>query len=186
MVRHLTIIIAVLGCLCPALHAAEALPVRAFEAEIGGGITVPIDANYHDADRMIGPTFDLEMRYNFSNTPWACGILIGLDWATWDFNHNGEYSRHNRMLRFGLLGEYNFRQGHRVNPFASLGWCLGIPSSIGDAPTGSTSSGHVFVPKVGVEFYRWLRLNAFFQLSRKGYNVFGLTVGLTIGGRPKQ
>ena len=183
------IIIAIVAMVCAeqAAHAVEVQRVQPFEVELGGGMTVPIDDRYSGADRLIGPTFDLEMRYNFSGTPWACGMFVAMDWASWnqDSQIYNPYSHHNRTLRIGFLGEYNLRQGKRVNPFASMGIGVGFSDNIGDTATDPSRTLPVFVPKVGVEFYRWLRVNAFFQISQKGYNVFGLTVGFTLGGRPR-
>ena len=44
----------------------------------------------------------------------------------------------------------------------------------------------LFAPRVGVEFIHHIRLTGQFNISRKGYNNFSLSIGFVLGGRPKK
>lgn len=43
----------------------------------------------------------------------------------------------------------------------------------------------LFAPRIGIEFLYHIRLMAQFNICRKGYNNFSLTVGFVLGGKPK-
>ena len=67
-----------------------------------------------------------------------------------------------------------------------MGIGIGYNDVVGDSQYDTKGTSAVFIPKVGVELWHFLRINCYAQLSRRGYNNFGASIGLVIGGRPKK
>ncbi len=182
MTRFLYTAIAALLC-ASMIQAKTHRPVTRMEAEVHAGLTYPL-GSYHGDKAQPGGGIGFDIRYNFKNSPWDIGVFVQIDCAEWEFNHRNP---NNRSINCGLSGAYNFRQGHKINPFAGIGVGVASVQEVGTwsfYPPSSTVSA--FIPKIGVEFLYFLRLNAYCQISRKGYNTFGLSLGLTIGGWPKK
>ncbi|MDE6305060.1 MAG: hypothetical protein K2L90_00555 [Muribaculaceae bacterium] len=166
---------------------AQIREVKPVEVEISVGATVPLDGGYHNGNAMFDAgALGLDLRYNIGETPWDCGAFLHLDCAFRSFPQHNDGQQNNRTLSIGLLGNYNFCQGSKINPFAGMGVGVGIHDVVGGRFYNGGSPSAVFIPKAGVEFLYFLRLNAYCQISRKGYNTFGLSLGLTIGGWPKK
>lgn len=168
--------------------AVKPLQVQSFEGEVWVGWSIP-PGSYHGGKAASGVSLGLNLRQNVKGTPFDYGIFLSLDCAKHKFGHFSsgyDITQNNRTLALGLTGAYNFRQGHKVNPFAGIGIGVGWHDVVNTRVYPSSGTSAVFVPKVGVELLSFLRFNAYFQLSRRGYNNFGLSVGLTLGGRPKK
>ncbi len=182
MKRSFLIIAVIFGMV---LCSAQTTKVQQYEFELWGGATTPL-GGYHGGDNKIGATIGLALRQNFSGTPWDCGLFMQLDCAQRDYWGTRTYNQNNRTLSIGVLGSYNFRQGKKINPFASMGIGIAIQDVVGDSHYPSSGVTASFIPKVGVEFLRFFRLNLYCQISRHGYNTAGLTIGFTFGGLPKK
>ncbi|MDE7179572.1 MAG: hypothetical protein K2N88_00010 [Muribaculaceae bacterium] len=189
----ITIILSILAW-WPSEASAESQVVQMMEGEIRAGFTTPL-GSYGGHGLMpghgeIGFTFGLEGRYNIKGTPWDCGIALDLSGAYWRFDNvygNGsEIRQTNRTLGFAAVGDYNFRQGKKVNPFAGVELGVAYNDVVGIVyrPSGGTSM--LFAPRIGVELVHHIRLMARLNICRKGYNNFALTIGFVIGGRPKK
>lgn len=163
--------------------------VQRFEGEVRAGFTTPL-GDYHSGQSQISMSLGLEGRYNFKGTPWDCGLTLDLSTARRDYAHlyNDGYDRwqNNRTLALALTGDYNFRQGTKVNPFIGTGIGVAFNDVVGDEyfPTNGTSV--FFSPRVGVELFYHLRISAQCNLCRKGYNNLSIGLSLIIGGRPKK
>ncbi|MCF0198972.1 MAG: hypothetical protein HUK02_06570 [Bacteroidaceae bacterium] len=96
--------------------------------------------------------------------------------------------------------DWNFKQGHKFNPFAGLGVGL-AHHHIKDAKLKDELKEYVhdvkyfkndgvnsviFSPRLGVELFRHCRLTATVRISKKYFNSLQLTAGATFGGRPKK
>ncbi len=152
--------------------------VQRLEVEIRGGLSTPL-GQYDSRIAPISVTYGLEVRYNFEGSPWDCGLMfdkaIGFkrkELPDGGFNY---LSISNHFLAFAGCGDYNMRQGKRVNPF--VGAALGVVT---------TGTSMLFAPRIGVEFFRHLRLMAQFNVCGKAHNNLGITIGLVVGGRPKK
>ena len=160
-----------------------------FEGEIRAGLTVPV-GGYHTGKSLISGSLGLEGRYNVKGTPWDCGLMLELSTARRGYDHlyNDGHDRwqNNRTLAIALTGDYNFRQGKKINPFIGTALGVGFNDVVGDKyfPTNGTSM--FFAPRVGVEFLYHFRIATQCNLCRKGYNNLSLTLGLAVGGRPKK
>lgn len=163
--------------------------VQKMEVEARAGLAAPL-GSYHTGKSQISGALGIEGRYNFKGTPWDCGVMLDLLTARRGYEHlyNDGYDRwqSNRTLALAFTGDYNFRQGTKVNPF--IGTAVGVAYNdvVGDKYFPSSGISMIFSPRVGVEFLYHLRIVAQFNICRKGYNNLSLTLGLTVGGRPKK
>lgn len=168
---------------------AESNVVQMLEGEVRAGITTPL-GGYHDGKTQISASFGIEGRYNFKGTPWDCGVMLDLSTARRSFSHLGNDNhnlwQNNRTLALAATGDYNLRQGCKINPFVGAALGVAFNDVVGDKyyPTKGTSM--LFAPRIGVEFIHHIRLMAQFNLCRKGYNNFSVTVGFVLGGRPRK
>ena len=111
-----------------------------FEAEIFYGLGTGF--KYHGANADGGGTFGLELRGNIKNTGWDVGAFLRYDATGYDFtghvsppdsDYGMSYNPDQYQFAFtlGVVSDYNFRQGRRVNPFAGLGIGYSIYSTAG-------------------------------------------------------
>lgn len=162
--------------------------VQIMEGELRAGFTTPL-GGYHTGKPQLSGALGIEGRYNFKGSPWDCGLMLDLSTARRGFEHlyNDGYDRwqSNRTLALAAIGDYNFRQGNKINPFAGAALGVAFNDVVGDKyfPTNGTSM--FFAPRVGVELVHHIRLMAQFNICRKGYNNFSFTLGLVLGGRPR-
>lgn len=179
------------ACLFFALVASTTIysqTVKPYEFEISLGATAPLE-RYSNEKSMIGPHVGLHLRYNLADKPWAVGVLMQVDAAVREQN-NHLYSSDDwqsyRTIAFALSGEYNLRQGQKVNPFVSIAVGMASTESFGDSEDDPQRTSPLFLPKIGVELWHFLRVSAYTKLTRKGYNTAGITLGITLGGRPRK
>lgn len=163
--------------------------VQKMEVELRAGLTTPL-GDYHTGKSQTSASLGLEGRYNFRGTPWDCGIMLDLSTARRGYEHlyNDGYDRwqSNRTLSFALTGDYNFRQGTKINPFVGTAVGVAYNDVVGDKYFPSNGISMVFSPRIGVEFFYHLRISAQLNLCRKGYNNLSVNLGLTFGGCPKK
>lgn len=176
-------------CLLP-LHLDAKIPVvQMMEGEIRAGLTTPL-GGYHTGKAQVSAALGIEGRYNFKGTPWYCGLMLDLSTARRGYEHlyNDGYDRwqSNRTLALAATGEYNLRQGTIINPFAGAALGVAFNDVVGDKYFPSKGTSMLFAPRIGIEFLYHIRLMAQFNICRKGYNNFSLTLGFVIGGRPKK
>lgn len=187
--RKVIVLLAFVAILSCNKMAAESPVVQMLEGEVRAGLTTPL-GGYHTGKAQVSGTLGIEGRYNIKGTPWDCGLMLDLSTARRGFEHlfNDGYDRwqSNRTLAFALVGDYNMRQGTKINPFAGLAVGIGRNDVVGDKcfPTNGTSL--YAAPRIGVEFLYHIRVCAQFNLCRNGYNNFGLSLGFVLGGRPKK
>lgn len=163
--------------------------VQKIEFEARAGLTTPL-GDYHTGKSLISISLGLEGRYNFKGTPWDCGLMLDLSTAHRSYEHlynDGYYRRqNNRTSALALTGDYNFRQGKKVNPFAGAAIGVAYNDVVGDKYFRYNGFSMLFSPRVGVELLYHLRVTAQFNISRKGFHNLSMTLGLTVGGRPKK
>lgn len=164
-----------------------------FEAEIFYGIGTGFKYHGVNAD---GGTLGLELRGNIKNTGWDVGAFLRYDATGYDFtghvsppdsDHGMGYDldQYQSAFTIGVVSDYNFRQGRKVNPFAGLGIGLSSYSTAGhdfQHPYSTDGCTLSFIPRFGVELFSWVRFTGYAFIVRKGYNTVGISLGLTIGG----
>lgn len=173
--------------LCPLFCSAQ--EVQNFEGEAYFGFTHPL-SGFHNGDKLFGPELGLELRYNIPHTNWDCGVLLDASTAVYEFEEVAFKSdcvmeQSNRSVNFVLVGDYNFRQGAKVNPYVGAGIGLSSYEAIEDVVYKRSGNSFVFRPRAGVELFRHLRVGLDLNLNRKGFHNLGITIGGVIGGRPK-
>lgn len=148
------------------------------EVELWDGICIPA-LKCENGQNKIGMSLGATFRYNFKDKPWDCGVFIQLDQARRRIN---DARTNNKTASFGLSGSYNFNNRNTINPFVSIGVGAGYNRFSNDGENPSNSKwAMVIIPKIGVELWQFLRINAYFQLSNKYYNTLGLSLGLSFG-----
>lgn len=176
-------------CLLPLQLRATTPIVQMMEGEIRAGLTTPLGA-YHTGKAQVSAALGIEGRYNIKGTPWDCGLMLDLTTARRGYEHlyNDGYDRwqSNRTLALAATGEYNLRQGTKINPFVGAALGVAFNDVVGDRYFPSNGTSVLFAPRIGVEFVYHIRLMAQFNICRKGYNNFSLTLGFVLGGRPKK
>ena len=187
IIKRLSVILMLMLTTLPS--RAEALTVQMMEGEIRGGFTVPVES-YHGGSPAISMELGIEGRYNFEDTPLDCGLMLALTTASRNFAkyYHGATSvmQNNRTLVFAVTGDYNFRQGKTFNPFIGTALGIGYNDTVGDRVFPSSGTSFVFMPRGGIEIAHFIRIMGEFNVCRKGYNNFSLTIGLVLGGRPKK
>ncbi len=146
------------------------------------GLNYPIDG-YHDGDSRIGNMVEAEIRYSFAGTPWSCGITAHADYVKRKFKVNPDnetMKQTNATAILGVTGGYHFRQGKNVNPYANMTLGVAFNRVMDDEVFPSKGVSMAVMPKVGVELFKFLRLGAYCQINREGYNTAGLTIGLNL------
>jgi len=162
--------------------------VGKMEFELFGGISSPVES-YHGADPKIAQMAGVAYRYNIPNTNWDVGATFQMEIPSYDFLHDGNRNtfQKNRTITLQATCNYNFKQGKKINPFVGIGvgWANNevIPSYKYVYTKGNTIG---IVPKVGVEFLSCVRLTGYAQISRRGYNSIGASLGITVGGYRKK
>lgn len=137
-------------------------------------------------------SFGLELRYNTEEQPWDCGAFLQLDAAVRHYDMpnkpGGYWLQTNRTWAYGVTGDYNFRQGYRVNPFVGIGIGAASIDQVGDSKYWNVEaeSSFVLMPRAGVELFHHIRLTAHCMIVRHGFHTAALTIGFVIGGRPKK
>ena len=163
--------------------------VQMMEGEIRAGLTTPL-GGYHTGKAQVSAALGIEGRYNFKGTPWDCGLMLDLSTARRGFEHlyNDGYDRwqSNRTLALAVTSDYNLRQGTKINPFVGAALGVAFNDVVGDKYFPSEGTSMIFAPRIGVEFLYHIRLMGQFNICRKGYNNFSLTLGFVLGGRPKR
>ncbi len=162
-----------------------------FEAEIFFGLGTGF--KYHGVYADGAETLGLELRGNIKNTGWDVGAFLRFDGTGYDFknqmppidldiNAEYDYSQSNNAFTIGVVSDYNFRQGRKVNPFAGLGVGCSIYSTPYWRPYETDGCTLSFIPRFGVELFSWVRFTGYAFILRNGYNTVDVSVGLTIGG----
>lgn len=168
------LLLAVLNC------EAQSVPVKVFELEPFVGVTYGLASN---ADtRHSGPALGLEARWNI----WPGSLDIGdrLYIGAAVIEDRGGISRYYTFSETAFI-DHNFNRGRAVSPFVGVGLSLNYYGIIGDREDGydrDAIMGPGFVPRVGVEFFRHLRLTLMAQLGKKNYDTVALTIGYAFGG----
>ena len=166
--KKLTLILTLLILVGSAFAQTQKREVRRFEIEphIGIASTSFITAG-------------IEYRYNFNQRPWDVGINCSMDFSG---------------SRITTVGDYNFARNKNTSFFIGIGagWAntdiLNIDEAIeeyGDSCCASTQDCLCVYPRIGVEFFRHLRLTAAVNTYNFKEAEFLLTLGVAIGGGSK-
>jgi opacity protein-like surface antigen len=160
------------------------LPVKTFEFEPFLGATYGLSSQAGHRD--IGQASGMEGRWNIRKYPFDTGIQLYLGSAE-TYYKRVEYISC-RTLSFTVIGDYNWKLGSSFSPFAGLGLGLNYYDMIGSElyqhynDTDTDVLGLGLVPRVGIEFFRHIRITLTGHLGKKTHNTVGLALGYAFGG----
>lgn len=185
MTKHLLSLVLFLLCTLSCI----AQNIQQLEGEINVGLTYPL-GNYHNGEKLVGPEFGLELRYNIPQTPWDCGVLLNVTTSVYEYvkapKTDWSYEQSNRSASIIVVGDYNFRQGTKFNPYIGAGVGISTFEAINEVVYRESGTAFVFRPRIGVELFRHLRIGVFSTINRTGYHNMGVSIGAVIGGCPKK
>lgn len=185
MVKY--IYLTVLFLLCNPICFAQT--VQKFEGEASLGLTIPL-ANYHNGEKIVGPEFGLELRYNIPQTAWDCGLALNVTTAVYKYEESPKadwyWEQSNRSITIMAVGDYNFKQGSKFNPYMGIGVGLSLYDAVNEVLYKSSGVSYVIRPRIGIELFRHLRIGVFSTITKTGYSNLGVSIGGVIGGRPKK
>lgn len=164
---------------------------------VGGGL--PTD-RYHDCKAQPNILVGLDLRYNLRSLPVDVGIF-----TEWDFTFrkrpdtrttflpDGTEATYrvlddqvNRNWLIGVVGNWNFARGQKINPYLGLGIAASSYKAISGSYYDTEGMTISLTPRVGVELWHHFRIGLQGQISRKGYNSLNLTLGFALGGTPRK
>lgn len=159
--------------------------IQRFEGNVDLGMTYPVTSfyghNYHP-----GVSFGLELRYNLIHQPLSLGIL--LEQIHTEYERCGYTAvQTNKTSVIALTGDWNFKQGSKVNPFAGLTVGYGSLHNLAQFEPYAHNTNHIVVaPRIGLELGYYFRTHLDLNIVRKGFSNAQLSIGANIGGHPKK
>ena len=186
-------IIAVILWGCPCETQAQSVDVRPFEGGVFFGTSTPL-FGYHGGKNKFGGMLGLEFRCNIEDSPVDIGVLLDITSAEREYSlgRYGDkvttvpYRQNNRTATAAVVCDYNFYQGKLVNPFIGIGYGACLYEAINQVIYDSNGKCMIFIPRVGVELFRHLRITCASHLSRKGYHNVSMSIGFVLGGNPRK
>lgn len=128
-------------------------------------------------------SFGSEVRMNYLGKRLSSGI--GLVFSAWDrHSPEGIYRKRQNNLILHFATDYNFLNIHsKIVPFAGLGIgpSLLLSTEYADEVDDLTFVRFGFAPRVGVEFFKTIRLTAEYQYLGMKNNFFNVKLGIVIG-----
>jgi len=153
---------------------------------INVGVPFSVQANnrgvvsYNDVGFVLGS----EVRYNLPKTNFSLGAQFTM--TGWNRMSNGSYTQHQNPFVFLGVADYNYRAIHRnFVPFAGMGLGFSIVRSwpYDDESMLNTQSYFACSPRIGIEFFKRIRLTTEYQFIGGGHSFFDLKLGFVVGGR---
>lgn len=134
------------------------------------------------------PTWNLfaEARYNIQETPFDVGFQFGLGAFGRDWSRISGIEKNYHFKNFILVGDYSLRRGKNVSPYIGLGFGVSHqkidiyyyyprPDNVERAYSAC------LMPRIGIEFFRAIRLSASYKLMKSDYSNFECSLGFTYG-----
>lgn len=188
------LLLTAIGCIVQTM--AQNRDIRSLEGEIGVGLVNGTSALTLD-NCIAGPKLYGELRYNFRTLPLDAGVHISGSYFRREAEGQADRLQ-SKSYNITAVADYNFRRGKHVSFFAGVGIGCGIlemsaPISIkrpderwGGYSTGDGKERLCFTPRVGVEFFKHLRVTLFYTAEEAANNHLGLCIGGVIGGGKKR
>ncbi|MEG1403125.1 hypothetical protein [Bacteroides sp.] len=149
--------------------------VRMVEGELTTGACISPEQNTSP-----GAIIGAEIRLNLASGRISPGAQLSQSF--FDRKVDG-FNQRERYTTFQAVCDYNFSPTSKIMPFVGVG--LGLSGIGGDYLIGNDFSP-VFIPRIGCEFVKWVRLSADYRWEKYNYSHFTFRVGLVIGGWNKR
>lgn len=160
--------------------------VQRFEVELFLAGTLPISSlDRHKPQIGIGD--GVEIRFNIQRLPLSFGLLAEQTSTWYKEKESDKEAPISDAFIWALTGDWNFRQGKRINPFAGLN--VGIAALSNPGRYELVYRGRIyptFTPRFGVELGYHFRTHLDIHIIRTSFSNVQLTFGANIGGRPKK
>jgi hypothetical protein len=128
-----------------------------------------------------------EIRYNYFGKRLSSGIQLTLTgWNRRSPLHNDNFTYHQNPFTFLLVTDYNYVEINpkKILPFAGIGvgyaavnsWPL---TSLGEE--SNVKSHFACSPRIGIEFFRRIRLTGEYQYAGNKNNYFNVKLGFVVG-----
>ena len=160
--------------------------VQRFEVEVLFAGTLPI-SKLEGQKPQIGFGDGIEMRFNLQRVPLSFGLLAEQTLTWYKPKESDKETPVCESFIWALTGDWNFKQGNKVNPFAGLN--VGIAGLSNPTYYEIADQGRlypVFIPRIGVELGYHFRTHLDINIVRTSFSNVQLTIGGVIGGRPKK
>lgn len=199
-------LLAAIAIMCCGLAKAQ-LKINDFRAEIGGSLIYSVTPIQHSTTKPSGGFF-IEARYNPRKSPVDVGFHFGSGSfrRQWDSSDTIRYS-YTRSTKYTfsnylVVCDYNFRQGKDISYFAGLGLGFSHRKIVETSPRFleqpvQSSNSFCGAPRIGVEFFRIVRLTASYKMMKsnssyallydgiRDFNYWDVSLGFVIGGWKK-
>lgn len=196
-------IVFVILCAFALFCKAQNVSVKTFEIEPFIGATLG-SSNLSGYNHQVGPSVGLEGRCNLKAMPLDLGVQLYVGSAVYN-NEGGESNDKDlscRTVATMFFVDYNFQREKNVSPFVGIGlgvhtynvtkaspfWGLGIGLHLYNMVDGNynhfqgdNTTGIGVSPRVGIEFFRRLRLTLIGHFGNRIYNTVGLSIGYSFG-----
>ncbi len=182
MKRIISVCIVVL--LMTTVDVAAQRTVRALELELSVGLaTAAKDMPVYGKSRQ-GVDAAIELRYNFAAAPVDLGLNVSLcSMYRGTSMANVTYSYKFISENLLVTTDYNFFQGRMVSPFVGFG--MGVAWSEVNADNTPHGAHFAFMPRVGVELSRHIRVTVAYKIFEKANNHLAISLGYAFGGGRK-
>lgn len=158
--------------------------VQHYEGGAFIGVNIPMNTN-SDYDSRSSFDVGAEFRVNLKSSPFDLGgVLMIRDMEYRHFSPKYEYSSRG-VIGLAVCGNFNLRQGYKVNPFIGAGAGVAYNGK-NDRPSVYEGASALLLFRAGVELWYHLRVTADMCFTVRGYSCAGITVGFSLGGRPKK
>lgn len=123
-------------------------------------------------------TMGTEVRYNHKEKP----LSTGLQFTFTGWNREYPYLHQNAFI-FLLVTDYNFKNVHpKILPFAGIGAGYNMMREWGDEIVERDYKSHLALsPRVGIEFFKRIRLTAEYQYIGNKNSFFNIKIGFVVG-----
>lgn len=158
--------------------------IKRYEGEAYLGLTSPL-GNYHQGKAIVGPELGLEIRCNLPYSKWDYGILANVSTSVYELDGDTlsewYWEQSNRSINIMSVCDYNFRQESKFNPYIGLGVGISLYDTINEVVYDESGVAAVFRPRIGIELFRHLRIGAYANIIKHGFNNIGVKISGVIG-----
>lgn len=165
---------------------------KGLEFEPGGALILAYNSQGAKISSPL-PSFFAELRYNFYDTPFDVGFNYSFGELKREYPFSSGYKHEFDYRNFMVVGDYNFKHSRNLSTFFGLGIGYSRQSSYvtgrGDEPLSGNSLAPVdfgntvcVMPRIGVEFFRIIRLTASYKIMGADHSCLELALGISFGG----
>lgn len=166
---------------------------KGLEFEPGGALILAYNSQAAKISSPL-PSFFAELRYNFHDTPFDVGFHYSFGRLKRESPLSSGYRQEFDYRNFMVVSDYNFKHSGRISTFFGLGIGYSRQTSNyvairGDKPLSGDGLAPIdfrnsvcVMPRIGVEFFRIIRLTASYKIMGADYSCLEVALGISFGG----